>query len=183
MNLHDRDHHHHHDNIIIIIVITIIVTTIISFINPNTIGSTSTVIIVVVEIIAVSIVDDADAPNAPLQAGQDQALAIAVQDGVPSIVLKTATPRAARKAISLLLNRLHHVRWDLGDDGELYLTSSAATAPEVSQFEALSKVMDAEELSVLVRTKMGIDVTEAKEGYASRLNNSGDGRRDPRSRL
>ena len=35
---------------------------------------------------------------------------------------------------------------------------------EITQAEALSKVLDAEELSVLVRSRLGISVTEAQEG-------------------
>lgn len=105
--------------------------------------------------------------------GDDVALSRAIDDGVQSIVLRMDTPRAERKDVSLLLNRLHHIRWDLGDDGELHLAVSSDIPPAEqdpsSQFEALSKVLDAEELSVLVRAKMGIDVSETRDGYASRL--------------
>mmetsp|Transcript_44914 Transcript_44914/g.72122 ORF Transcript_44914/g.72122 Transcript_44914/m.72122 type:complete len:156 (+) Transcript_44914:159-626(+) len=36
-------------------------------------------------------------------------------------------------------------------------------------FEALSKSLDSEELSALVRIKLGVDVDEAKEGYKGRM--------------
>eukprot|EP00873_Tetraselmis_striata_P034687 jgi/Tetstr1/454951/TSEL_041812.t1 len=108
------------------------------------------------------------------EVGEHAALRAALRDGVPSIVLRSNTPRADRKAISLLLNKLHHVKWDIGDDGELHLLrqqdadgNRLAEAP--SQFEALSKVLDADELSALVRTKLGIDVEEAQSGYKERL--------------
>ena len=35
----------------------------------------------------------------------------------------------------------------------------------LTMFEALSKSLDSEELSALVRIKLGVDVDEAKEGY------------------
>eukprot|EP00192_Tetraselmis_astigmatica_P018960 CAMPEP_0117647844 /NCGR_PEP_ID=MMETSP0804-20121206/65_1 /TAXON_ID=1074897 /ORGANISM="Tetraselmis astigmatica, Strain CCMP880" /LENGTH=244 /DNA_ID=CAMNT_0005453361 /DNA_START=338 /DNA_END=1073 /DNA_ORIENTATION=- len=101
-----------------------------------------------------------------MQIGDDTELQRAIRIGVPSVVLKPGTPRPSRKAISILLNRLHNVRWDLGDDGELHITTQSINR-NISQAEALGKVLDAEELSVLVRSQLGIDVTEAQEGYKS----------------
>ncbi|XRB16198.1 TrpD protein [Pseudoscourfieldia marina] len=113
---------------------------------------------------------------------RDKQLAHALEEGVPALVLdgsRLAVPD--RKFISLMLNSTHHMpRWNVLENGELNLEGEQffagddgndddETEPRVSQFEALSKVLDAEELSALVRTKLGIDVDEAKSGYKSRL--------------
>lgn len=49
--------------------------------------------------------------------------------------------------------------------------------PGLTVFEALSKSLDSEELSALVRIKLGVDVDEAKEGYRR-----GGGSRAPQGR-
>ena len=97
----------------------------------------------------------------------DAALRDALENGVPSLVLDgSALSIQDRKYISLMLNSTHHLgKWNLLPSGELELDGPKEVddeEPQPSQFEALSKVLDAEELSALVRVKLGIDVDEAK---------------------
>lgn len=48
----------------------------------------------------------------------DPALRRAVEEGVESVVLRSETPRAARKEISLLLNKCHDAKWAVSETGE-----------------------------------------------------------------
>eukprot|EP00164_Ancoracysta_twista_P009256 GFYU01013638.1.p1 GENE.GFYU01013638.1~~GFYU01013638.1.p1 ORF type:complete len:290 (-),score=37.23 GFYU01013638.1:449-1318(-) len=115
-------------------------------------------------------------------AGNDSNLKQALLYGVPSLVLRPDIPVLTRKEISLLLNSMHchfYVDVKAGVNGQ----SNEATAPVKtflrpsengpnSQFDALSKTLDAEELSILVRTKLGIDLDVAQAGYAETLGTS-----------
>ena len=60
------------------------------------------------------------------------------------------------------------MRWEAAPGGGLR-RSAPDPLRKPSQFEALSKNLDAEELSSLVRTKLGVDLGEAEEGYRSKL--------------
>jgi hypothetical protein len=89
--------------------------------------------------------------------GKDEALKEAINDGVPSIVLKQHTPRPVRSKIAALLNSKREFHWTLGEDGQVDVN----VLPEedrtyCSQFEWLSKGMDAEQVNCLVRTHLRI---------------------------
>jgi hypothetical protein len=111
----------------------------------------------------------------------DDALREAIEEGVESIILLPDTPRAARKELSLLLNRAHTARWTVREDtGEVVVHASppapgagadtdAEGGERVSQFEALSKVCDADELGALLRIKLRVDERVADGGYAAAL--------------
>jgi len=94
----------------------------------------------------------------PYEVGEDDALQEALNDGVQSVVLSNKMPSSDQKFVSLMLNRSHGRRWDIDDDGTVRIaTDEAAMDALGGQFEALSKVLDAEELSCLVRQKLGVD--------------------------
>ena len=144
---------------------------------------------------------------------RDAALRDAVELGLRSVVLTPETPRAARKRVSLLLNRAaldgFEVRAEDGVcvliDDERTSVESERTGPErndaersdaesprgetrgLSLFQSLSRTLDAEELSALVRIKHGIDLERSQAGYAdvSRPGGGDEAReqeRDPPSR-
>jgi len=95
----------------------------------------------------------------PYVVGDDEALREALNDGVQSVVLSNKMPSSDQKFVSLMLNRSHGRRWDIDDDGTVRIASDEAAMDALGgQFEALSKVLDAEELSCLVRQKLGVDV-------------------------
>eukprot|EP00295_Goniomonas_pacifica_P031987 CAMPEP_0175972230 /NCGR_PEP_ID=MMETSP0108-20121206/42105_1 /TAXON_ID=195067 ORGANISM="Goniomonas pacifica, Strain CCMP1869" /NCGR_SAMPLE_ID=MMETSP0108 /ASSEMBLY_ACC=CAM_ASM_000204 /LENGTH=117 /DNA_ID=CAMNT_0017301507 /DNA_START=1 /DNA_END=354 /DNA_ORIENTATION=+ len=98
----------------------------------------------------------------------------ALQYGVPSIVLQAATPLAERKEISLL-NR-GHCHFLVVQKTDTLMAIPRST-DGTSQFDALSKTLDAEELSILVRTKLGIDLDDARAEYSNMLGNLSDGAR------
>jgi hypothetical protein len=116
----------------------------------------------------------------------DDALREAIEEGVESLVLRSETPRQARKELSLLLNKAHAAKWYVRDDtgdvavweaGEAEGAGGPAGAGQpdadagrpVSQFEALSKVCDADELGALLRMKLRVDEAAADAGYAAAL--------------
>jgi hypothetical protein len=105
--------------------------------------------------------------------GQDKCLAEAISDGVPSIVLKHTTPRTVRAKISQVLNSKCEFHWNLQEDDEddgangghgqwarqLSVDTAAPMEEDTSyhtQFESMSKVLDAVQLNCLVRTHLGI---------------------------
>ena len=107
-------------------------------------------------------------------------------------MLRPDTPRGARKELSLLLNKAHaakwHVREDTGDVAVLdegagggapvdaaAAAASGGGAERVSQFEALSKVCNADELGALLRIKLRVDEAVADGGYAAALGAGGGG--------
>jgi len=95
----------------------------------------------------------------PYEVGEDDALREALNDGVQSVVLSNKMPSRDQKFVSLMLNRSHGRCWDIQDDGTVRINADDAAMNALGgQFEALSKVLDAEELSCLVRQKLGIDV-------------------------
>ena len=82
------------------------------------------------------------------------ALRRALDEGVPALVLSgvTITP-AERKLVSGILNAAHAHRWGVDPrDGRLVPAGDDESA---SQFERISKTLDATELSSLVRTTLG----------------------------
>lgn len=95
--------------------------------------------------------------NRTYTVGQDQDLAEALATGVPSIILKHACPRPVRAKIASLLNAKREYQWTLHEDG----TVDTTVIPEenkgyCSQFEWLSKGMDAFQVDCLVRTHLKI---------------------------
>lgn len=94
----------------------------------------------------------------PYIVGADEALAEALELGVESVVLSREMPVAERRFVSEMLNRSHGRRWEVGGDGRVRVEEEGPAAAASSQFVALSKVLDAEELSCLVRQKLGVDV-------------------------
>jgi len=134
--------------------------------------------------------------------GRDAALRGAVELGLRSVVLTPETPRAARKRVSLLLNRAaldgFEVRAEDGvcvliDDERVTTNGTSHARPVVGEtrglslFQSLSRTLDAEELSALVRIKHGIDLERSQAGYAdvSRPGGGDEAReqeRDPPSR-
>jgi len=87
----------------------------------------------------------------------DEALQEAIEDGVESVVLSSEMPLSDRRFVSEMLNRAHGRQWRVGSNGSISIEGEVP-AISSSQFVALSKVLDAEELSCLVRTKLGVDV-------------------------
>eukprot|EP00928_Gymnodinium_smaydae_P086724 TRINITY_DN71168_c0_g1_i1.p1 TRINITY_DN71168_c0_g1~~TRINITY_DN71168_c0_g1_i1.p1 ORF type:complete len:463 (+),score=83.93 TRINITY_DN71168_c0_g1_i1:52-1440(+) len=89
--------------------------------------------------------------------GNDALLAEAVRDGVPSIVLKNETPKPARAKIAELLNSKRDFFWSLAEDGSVDTSQmNSKEDDKCSQFEWLSKGMDAHQVDCLVRTHLGI---------------------------
>ena len=97
----------------------------------------------------------------------------AVERGLRAVVLRDDTPFAARKEISLALNKASLLGFRLGEDGAARTDASQAAATtttngverELSVYEALSRTLDSEELSSLARIRHGIDWDRAKAGY------------------
>jgi hypothetical protein len=99
----------------------------------------------------------------------DDALREAIEEGVESLILRADTPRAARKELSLLLNRAHTARWHVREDTGEVTVLPAAAEEKPSQFEAISKTLDADELGALLRIKLRVDERVADGGYAAAL--------------
>ena len=123
---------------------------------------------------------------------RDAALRSATENGLKSVVLRPDTPQHHRRRVSLLLNRAaldgFVVRAEDGvavlDDAASYLDdanknrrggasggetdsrASETTVRGLSLFQSLSRTLDAEELSSLVRIKHGIDLERSQKGYA-----------------
>jgi len=87
---------------------------------------------------------------------KDLLLAEALGEGVPSIILRHETPRPVRAKISALLNQKREFQWTLSEDGSVDTARMNEITDYVSQFEWLSKGMDAEQVNCLVRTHLGI---------------------------
>jgi len=103
-------------------------------------------------------------PGSRYSVGQDADLADALSSGVPSIVLKHATPRPVRAKIADLLNKKRDFMWTLGEDGGVDIGKLEENTGHCSQFEWLSKGMDAEQVNCLVRTHLGIANSKRIQG-------------------
>jgi hypothetical protein len=76
----------------------------------------------------------------------------AVEDGVPSVVLRREMPLKDRHELSALLNSTHRRKWEVNRFGVCYaMPPNVAVKP--SMFEAISKVCDADMLGQIVREK------------------------------
>jgi len=92
----------------------------------------------------------------------DPSLQRALDEGINSIVLSSDIPVEERCFVAEMLNKTHGRKWRVGEDGKVEIEDGEAT--QASQFVALSKVLDATELGLLVRIKMGVaevDMTES----------------------
>jgi len=96
--------------------------------------------------------------------GQDANLSDALEAGVPSIVLRHETPRPVRAKIAELLNSKREFMWTLGEDGKVDVSKLEENTSYCSQFEWLSKGMDAEQVNCLVRTHLGIKDSKRIQG-------------------
>merc|ERR1712190_379958 len=67
--------------------------------------------------------------------GHDEELRDAITHGVPSIVLKSDTPKSVRAKIALLLNSKSDSLWTLGADGKVDVMSVEERTEYVTQFE------------------------------------------------
>eukprot|EP00040_Diaphanoeca_grandis_P005773 m.34492 g.34492 ORF g.34492 m.34492 type:complete len:306 (-) comp16979_c0_seq1:129-1046(-) len=92
--------------------------------------------------------------------GDDRALRSAVDEGVGAIILKGSIPRRTRKFLSEVLNSSSGFRWHIDESkGSASLDSDPSIeAAQTSAFEALSKSLDAHELGLLVRQKIGVNI-------------------------
>jgi hypothetical protein len=88
--------------------------------------------------------------------GDDADLAEAISVGVPSIILRNQTPRPVRAKIAELLNSKRDFGWTLGEDGTVDVSYVEEDTSYCTQFEWLSKGMDAFQVNCLVRTHLGI---------------------------
>jgi len=66
--------------------------------------------------------------------GKDVALREAIRDGVPSVVMKSETPRPVRAKIAELLNSKREFSWTLGEDGQVDLATTEDSS-HCSQFD------------------------------------------------
>lgn len=96
--------------------------------------------------------------------GSDKDLDEAITKGVPSLVLKHETPRPVRAKIAELLNIKRDFHWALNADGTVDATKMDERTSYCSQFEWLSKGMDAAQVDCLVRTHLGIKDSNRIQG-------------------
>merc|ERR1740130_1828534 len=88
--------------------------------------------------------------------GTDHNLKEAVYSGVESVILRSDIPLRDRETISKLLNSKREFKWSINADGTLNICDAAEDMTTVKQFEAMSKVLDAQELNCLVRIETGV---------------------------
>lgn len=91
----------------------------------------------------------------------DAALRDAVEHGVLAIVLREDTDIDDRRRIAFLLNATHEYKWSLDADGQVDISPEACYLERFSNFEAMSKHADSEELTELVRIELGYGMDEA----------------------
>ncbi|CAK0792220.1 unnamed protein product, partial [Prorocentrum cordatum] len=96
--------------------------------------------------------------------GRDQLLTEAVAEGVPSLILRHETPRPVRAKIAALLNAKRDYHWTLSEDGSVDTSTMEENTSYCSQFEWLSKGMDAHQVNCLVRTHLGIRDSKRIQG-------------------
>jgi hypothetical protein len=99
-------------------------------------------------------------PGKNYDIGADRALRDAIENGVTCVVLTQDVPLKVRAKIAELLNSKREYRWSVDEDGAIEIGTLAEINDRCSQFEALSKVLDAQELNCLVRNHLGITDSE-----------------------
>lgn len=92
---------------------------------------------------------------------KEPSLRRALDEGVSSIVLSSEIPLQDRRFVAEMLNVTHGRKWRVGEDGKVEVENSEAI--QASQFVALSKVLDADELGILVRLKLGVKELKASD--------------------
>ena len=86
----------------------------------------------------------------------DAGLNAAVDRGVDSIVLREDTPIEVRREVSWLLNQTHDYKWAVDAAGTMDIDPEHCALHRYSNFEALSKTLDNESLTLLVRLELGV---------------------------
>jgi len=92
----------------------------------------------------------------PYKVTNDAELKEAIDVGIPSLVISSDCPLVERGKIAALLNSKREYRWTLSEEGNIQIQDYWEDHAAVSQFEAMSKVLDAVELNCLVRTHLNI---------------------------
>jgi len=85
----------------------------------------------------------------------DAGLRRALEQGVGSIVLRIDTPIEARRRVAHLLNACHDYKWTVDHAGSMDISPESCSIARFTQFEAMSKVVDSEALTALVRLELG----------------------------
>lgn len=93
---------------------------------------------------------------------QDFALRRALETGVNSIVLSAQTSMEDRRTIAILLNDTHDYKWTVDKNGQMDIRPESCYTHNFSQFEALSKSLDSEALTGLIRLQLGYDKEDDK---------------------
>mmetsp|Transcript_8163 Transcript_8163/g.18851 ORF Transcript_8163/g.18851 Transcript_8163/m.18851 type:complete len:406 (-) Transcript_8163:77-1294(-) len=92
---------------------------------------------------------------------REPSLRKALDEGISSIVLSAKMPTNDRRFVAEMLNITHGRKWRVGEDGKVEIEDGETT--QASQFVALSKVLDADELGILVRLKLGVSELKASD--------------------
>jgi len=93
-------------------------------------------------------------PNRRYAIREDRKLKEAVDIGVPALVLRGGMSPKERETVSRLLNSKREYRWIEKPDGSVDVSGAIEDTGNASQFERLSKELDAEELNCLIREKL-----------------------------
>lgn len=106
--------------------------------------------------------------NTPYRIGNDAALMKAVMKGIPSVILSPDIPWGERKWVSEMLNATHDLSWQVSAQRGVVVTMREKAGQGHDHFVNLSKMLDAAELSGLVKIKQQRDAAK-KAGAKSRL--------------
>ena len=90
----------------------------------------------------------------------DTALREALELGVQSIVLREDMDIEDRRRVAHLLNATHEYKWGVDLFGAVDIRPEVCYLEKFSNFEAMSKVADSEELTELVRMELGYGMEE-----------------------
>jgi len=99
---------------------------------------------------------------------EDDDLNEALRFGIDTVVLREETPVETRREISKLLNDTHDYKWTVDAKGEIDVTAASCSLHRYTNFEALSKGLDNEALTQLVRLELGV-AKEMDERYDAEL--------------
>jgi len=95
----------------------------------------------------------------------------AIEEGVPSVIIREDCPRDARKTLSRLLNSAEDLGFRLDPETGFAVRVSRGgnneAVRDLTVFEALSRTLDAEELSSLARVKYGLSLADAESGWVT----------------
>ena len=116
--------------------------------------------------------------DAFVAAPSDAALAQALRVGVECIVLRSEMPVSARRRLALLLNSTHDYKWGVDSRGAVDMRGVACENARYTQFEAISKILDSEALTGLVRLELGLKTSDDR----SPIPDAANGRPYPKSR-